>query len=212
MTLQALADAARACTACRLRASCQQVVVADGHPDAPLLIIGEGPGGEEDRLGLPFVGRAGQLLDLILRAVGLDRARDTYITNIVKCRPPANRAPEPDEIETCTDLWLQPQLALLRPKVIVTLGNVPTQHLTGSRLGITRARGQWRRYRQRDGAWEAPLLPMFHPAYLLRNDTRAKGGPKSLTWQDIRAVRAALDGQDPLAATDADAPQGSLFG
>ncbi|ADV67874.1 uracil-DNA glycosylase [Deinococcus maricopensis] len=193
---RAIADleaTARGCTACRLRATCTQVVVADGNPDAPLLILGEGPGGDEDRLGRPFVGRAGQLLDKILGAVGLTRD-DAYISNIVKCRPPANRTPEPDEIEVCTRLWLSGQLALLRPRVIVTLGNVPTQYMLGTRTGITRTRGQWYTYAQAERLWTAPLLPMFHPAYLLRNDTRAPGGPKSLTWRDIQAVKAALDG------------------
>jgi DNA polymerase len=203
-----LAREASGCTACRLATSRTQVVFADGDPAARLLLIGEGPGGDEDRVGRPFVGRAGQLLDRILASVEL-RREDVYVTNIVKCRPPANRTPEPDEQQACRR-WLDPQLALLRPEVIVTLGNTPTQALLGTRQGITRARGTWHRYREPGGAWDALLLPMFHPAYLLRNDTRAPGGPKSLTWADIREVRAVLDGR---LVPDLPAPEGSgLFG
>ncbi|MEW6422749.1 MAG: uracil-DNA glycosylase [Deinococcota bacterium] len=195
--LQALELQAKGCAACKLRRGCTQVVVADGDPAAPLVIIGEGPGGDEDRLGRPFVGRAGQLLDRILAAVNLTR-QDAYFTNIVKCRPPANRAPEADETAICTELWLEPQLALLRPRVILSLGNTPTQYLLGTRQGITRTRGQWYPYRHPDAHgshYQALLMPMFHPAYLLRNDTRAPGGPKSLTWRDIREVAAVLRGE-----------------
>lgn len=195
--LQALEARAKSCAACKLRPGCLQVVVSDGDPAAPLVILGEGPGGDEDRLGRPFVGRAGQLLDRILAAVNLTR-QDAYFTNVVKCRPPGNRTPEPDEIETCTALWLRPQLALLRPRVILTLGNTPTQFLLGTRQGITRTRGIWYPYRYPDaqvGGREALVMPMFHPAYLLRNDTRVRGGPKSLTWRDIREAAAVLRGE-----------------
>ncbi len=213
VALAALEERNRGCTACRLRPGCSQVVVADGNPQAPLLILGEGPGGDEDRVGRPFVGRGGQLLDRILAAVGLGRD-DVYITNIVKCRPPANRTPESDETETCTSLWLEPQLRLLRPRYILTLGNTPTQYLLGTRLGITKLRGTWLPYRQADGLWEALVMPMFHPAYLLRDDSRAVGGPKSLTWRDIREVRRVLDGGVPEGYTDPLRPpegQGTLF-
>ncbi|UQN05781.1 uracil-DNA glycosylase [Deinococcus sp. QL22] len=192
--LQALELRAKGCTACKLRPGCTQVVVADGNPQARLVIIGEGPGGDEDRLGRPFVGRAGQLMDKILAAVNLTRA-DTYITNIVKCRPPGNRAPEPDETQICTELWLEPQLALLRPQIILSLGNTPTQYLLGTRQGITRIRGSWHPFRRDTWTHDALLMPMFHPAYLLRNESRAAGGPKSLTWRDIREVAAVLRGE-----------------
>ena len=211
--LAALADENRACVACKLRPGCTQVVVSDGNPHARILIVGEGPGGDEDRIGRPFVGRGGQLLDRILTAVGLDREQ-VYITNIVKCRPPANRAPEPDETDTCTALWLEPQLALLRPEIVLTLGNTPTQYLLGTKLGITKLRGVWHPYRQGGGLWEGLLMPMFHPAYLLRNETRAAGGPKSLTWRDIREVRRVLDGGVPEGMLDPLRPpegQGTLF-
>ena len=209
--LEALAAENRACRACPLRPGCTQVVVSDGDPAAQLLIVGEGPGGDEDRLGRPFVGRGGQLLDQILGAVRLMR-QEVYVTNIVKCRPPANRAPEPLETETCTSLWLEAQLRLLRPAVILALGNTPTQFLLGTRQGITRLRGAWHPYRQRDGLWEALLMPMFHPAYLLRNDTRAPGGPKSLTWRDIQEVRRVLDGGEVQGMGEASPPgQTGLF-
>lgn len=187
----------KGCAACKLRPGCTQVVVADGNPQAELVIIGEGPGGDEDRTGLPFVGRGGQLLNQILAAAQIDRA-EAYITNIVKCRPPANRDPEPDEIETCTALWLEPQLRILRPKVILSLGNTPTQYLLDTKHGVSRLRGQWFKYVHDDGKggqYQAYLRPMFHPAYLLRNDTRTPGGPKSLTWRDIREVAAVLRGE-----------------
>jgi uracil-DNA glycosylase len=211
--VEALAERNRSCTACKLRPGCTQVVVSDGNPQARLLIVGEGPGADEDRIGRPFVGRGGQLLDKILEAVQLTREQ-VYITNIVKCRPPANRTPEVDETEICTALWLEPQLQLLRPEVILSLGNTPTQYLLGTRQGITKLRGTWHPYRQSDGLWEALLMPMFHPAYLLRNETRAAGGPKSLTWRDIKEVRRVLDGGVPEGLSDPARPpegQGTLF-
>lgn len=211
--LAALAERNRACTACKLRPGCTQVVVSDGNPQARVLIVGEGPGADEDRIGRPFVGRGGQLLDRILEAVRLGR-EDVYVTNIVKCRPPANRNPEADETQTCTALWLEPQLALLRPEIILTLGNTPTQFLLSTKLGITKLRGVWHPYRQQGGVWEALLMPMFHPAYLLRNESRAVGGPKSLTWRDIREVRRVLDGGVPEGMSDPLRPpegQGTLF-
>ncbi|WP_019585637.1 uracil-DNA glycosylase [Deinococcus apachensis] len=195
--LQALELRAKGCAACRLRPGATQVVVADGNPAAPLVIIGEAPGGDEDRQGRPFVGPAGQLLDRILAAVDLTR-QDAYLTSVAKCRPPGNRTPEPDEIEICTSLWLGPQLSLLRPRVILSLGNTPTQHLLNTRLGITRLRGTWHRFRHPEGqggAHEALLMPLFHPAYLLRQDSRVPGGPKSLTWRDIREAAAVLHGE-----------------
>ncbi len=211
--LAALAERNRDCTACKLRPGCTQVVVSDGNPQARVLIVGEGPGADEDRIGRPFVGRGGQLLDRILESVQLGRD-DVYVTNIVKCRPPANRNPEADETETCTALWLEPQLALLRPEIILTLGNTPTQYLLSTKQGITKLRGVWHPYRQQGGVWEALLMPMFHPAYLLRNESRAVGGPKSLTWRDIREVQRVLGGGVPEGMSDPLRPpegQGTLF-
>lgn len=204
----------RACTACRLRAGCLQVVVSDGPTRSELVIVGEAPGGGEDREGHPFVGPGGQLLNRILESVGL-RREACYVTNVVKCRPPANRDPLPDETETCTTLWLNAQLALLRPRVILTLGNTSTQTLLRTRLGITKLRGQWFPFSQAlpdGGQHRAWLMPMLHPAYLLRVDTRAPGGPKSLTWRDIQEVAAVLRGEhDPVPGGPLDDEQPRLL-
>lgn len=191
--LDALREQARGCPACPLARSRARVVFGDGDPAARVLIVGEGPGGDEDRLGRPFVGQGGQLLDRLLAAADLPRA-GCYITTIVKCRPPGDRTPQPGEIAAC-ERWLIPQLAALRPEVILALGNTAAQHLLGTTLGITRLRGTWHPYHHAAGNWDAWLVPMFHPAYLLRQDGREAGSPKSLTWRDIREVRAFLDGR-----------------
>nr|WP_184128978.1 uracil-DNA glycosylase [Deinococcus humi] len=185
------------CIACRLRPGCTGVVVAEGNPAARLVIVGEGPGREEDRVGRPFVGEGGALLDRILASAGIGRD-EAYLTNTVRCRPPADRPPRPDEIGTCTALWLDAQLALLRPRVILSLGNTATQHLLRTRRGVASLRGQWfgLNYDAAPGeAEQALLMPMFHPAYLLRNPARTPGTPKALTWRDIREVAAVLHGE-----------------
>ena len=191
--LDALREGARGCPACPLARSRTQVVFDDGDPAARVVIVGEGPGGDEDRTGKPFVGQGGQLLDRILAAAGLARA-ECYLTNVVKCRPPGNRTPQPAEVVAC-ERWLVPQLAALRPEVILALGNTAAQHLLNTTQGVTKLRGTWHPYHNAAGGWDAWLVPLFHPAYLLRQDTRAPGGPKSLTWRDIREVKAFLDGQ-----------------
>ena len=161
-----------------------RLVFGDGDPDADLLVVGEAPGEEEDLSGRPFVGRAGQLLDKVLAAVEIDRA-DVYVTNMVKFRPPGNRNPRPEEIAASVPLLLE-QIRCVRPQVIATLGNVPTQWFLGSKEGITRLRGQW-------AEWHGVrVLPMYHPAYLLRNPSREVGSPKWQTWQDVKALKAAL--------------------
>lgn len=166
-----------------------RLVFGEGDPDAAIMVIGEAPGEEEDRSGRPFVGRAGQLLDKVFAAVDLHRD-DLYITNIVKFRPPANRNPKPEEIAASVPLLVE-QIRLVRPQIIVPLGNVPTQWFLDTKEGITRVRGRW-------AAWQGVrVLPMFHPAYLLRNPSREAGGPKWLTWQDVRALRTALDALEP---------------
>jgi len=192
--LEALELRARACTACGLRPGCSGVVAGEGHPAAPLLIVGKAPGGDEDRLSRPFAGQAGELLDRMLAAVDLTR-QDTYVTTVVKCRPPGDRTPHPHEVAVCTSLWLVPQLAGLRPRVILTLGNTATQFLLQTRRGITRLRGTWHPYRQGKGPEPALVMPLFHPAYLLRHDSRAPGDPRSLTWRDLREVAAVLKGE-----------------
>ncbi|MDV6373977.1 uracil-DNA glycosylase [Deinococcus sp. ZS9-10] len=195
--LQALELRNTGCAACRLRPGCSGVVVAEGPPDAPLVIIGEGPGREEDRVGRPFVGQGGELLDRILASAGIERG-EAYLTNVVKCRAPGNRTPRPAEVEVCTALWLDAQLALLRPRVILALGNTASQHLLRTGRGVASLRGQWFGFNHADGeggSYAALLMPMFHPAYLLRNAARTPGSPKALTWRDIREVAAVLRGE-----------------
>ncbi len=196
------------CTACKLANTRTNVVFGEGDHDAKLMIIGEGPGEEEDKTGRPFVGRAGQLLDQILAAAGIPR-ESVFIGNMVKCRPPGNRNPEVDEIISC-EHWLLDQIRLIRPQIIVTLGNVPTQWALETKNGITKTRGVWGELKKLGAP--IPVLPLFHPAYLLRNPVRTTGGPKWLTWQDIKAVKARLEelGDKP-EALDLEPPQTTLF-
>jgi DNA polymerase len=146
------------------------------------MFIGEGPGENEDEQGLPFVGKAGQLLTQILNAAGIDR-KDVYITNIVKCRPPGNRAPLPEESAAC-DPILQTQILLIRPAIIVLLGSSPTKWLLKTTEGISKLRGRWFNWRG------VAVMPMFHPSYLLRfADAKKQGSPKHLSWIDIQEVK-----------------------
>jgi uracil-DNA glycosylase family 4 len=164
-------------------------VFGEGDPNAELMIIGEGPGQEEDRSGRPFVGRAGQLLDKILKSVELDRNK-IYITNMVKFRPPGNRNPRPEEIEASESVMLE-QIRLVKPQVIATLGNVPTQYFLQKPDGITRTHGQWY-------SWHGIVVfPLYHPAYLLRNPSRVQGGPKWQMWEDMKALKIHLDALEP---------------
>lgn len=163
----------------------ETLVFGEGREDADLMLVGEAPGEEEDLQARPFVGRAGQLLDRILESVSLSRD-DVYITNIVKFRPPGNRNPRPDEILASEPVLLE-QIRLIRPQVIGTLGNVPTQWFLSSKDGITKMRGQWHEWN------DIHVYPLFHPAYLLRNAGRQRGSPKWLMWQDMKALKRALD-------------------
>ncbi len=174
------------CTLCRLQGSRTQVVPGEGNSQGDLLFIGEGPGEVEDRQGRPFVGPAGQLLDKILESAGLGR-EEVYITNMVKCRPPLNRTPQRDEMEACWP-YLQAQVRLIRPKIIIALGNIPAQFLLKRTEGITSLRGQF--FGWQDGI---EIFPMFHPSYLLRNPSKEEGSPKYLTWQDIQKIKERLD-------------------
>ncbi len=161
------------------------LVFGAGAPDADLMFIGEAPGADEDLQGLPFVGRAGQLLDQILDSVGMDR--DTvYVTNMVKYRPPGNRNPTPAEISASEAVLLE-EIRLVNPQVIAPLGNVPTQYLLGTREGITKLHGRWAEFRG------IRVMPLYHPAYLLRNPSRTKGSPKWQMWQAMRELKTLLD-------------------
>ena len=167
------------CKRCRLCERRTNIVFGDGSGKAELVFIGEGPGHDEDVQGLPFVGRAGKLLTQMIEAMGLQR-RDVYICNVVKCRPPENRAPEKDEIAICSPFLLR-QLDVIQPKVIVCLGAVALKALLGAERGITHLRGQWLEYRG------TRLMPTYHPAYLLRNPS-AKGD----VWKDLQKVMNVL--------------------
>jgi len=182
--------AAKTCQACRLCETRQNVVFADGNPDAKLMIIGEGPGQREDELGLPFVGRAGQLLDKILASVNIDREKDTYICNMVKCRPPGNRVPGKDEMEACRS-FLEAQIEFVKPKLIVLAGSTAVLGVLQVKDPISRIRGKWFDFKN-----GAKVMPVFHPSFLLRNESREVGSPKWLMWQDIKEIRRALDALD----------------
>ncbi|MBW4658334.1 MAG: uracil-DNA glycosylase [Drouetiella hepatica Uher 2000/2452] len=173
------------CHRCELGATRTHAVVYRGNVQAPIMIVGEGPGENEDLQGLPFVGKSGQLLDKILESVQLTEA-DVLIANIVKCRPPENRTPTPAEMDACRPYLLE-QIRMVDPKIILLAGASAVKGLVGDKRGITKIRGEWIE-------WEGRFcMPVFHPAYLLRNQSREKGSPKWLMWQDIQTVRAKLD-------------------
>jgi len=174
--LDVLAETVRGCTRCALHAARTQTVFARGTGVSGLCFVGEGPGADEDAQGFPFVGKAGQLLDKMIEAMGFARD-DVYVCNIVKCRPPNNRKPEPEEMAACMP-YLNEQLELLAPEVIVALGATAVQGLFGTTEGITRLRGRWKLYRGR-----IAVMPTFHPAFLLRNPAAKKE-----VWEDLQAV------------------------
>lgn len=192
MDIQVIRDEALSCVKCRLAEGRTNVVWADGNLDSELLFIGEAPGFHEDRQGLPFVGAAGQLLDKLLGEIGLSRA-SAAIVNVLKCRPPGNRDPLPDEIESCRP-YLEAQLDHMRPKVIVTLGNFATKFILETPIGITRARGH--KYKRRG----ATVIPTFHPAAALRGGRFGGLSPIDAIRQDFQLVRASLEEVPPAPA------------
>lgn len=197
------------CRKCEIGGTRRNAVPGEGDPNAALLVVGEGPGETEDKLGRPFVGRAGELLERMLGAIGLAR-EDVFICNTVKCRPTqptgtrlANRAPTPDELHNCRP-YLDDQIAIVRPRVILALGAPAAKTFMGERFSISRQRGQWH-----DGPLGIPVIATFHPAYILRQTGGEMNGVKRLVWEDLKAVR------DRLAAPPPDAreagAQDSLF-
>jgi uracil-DNA glycosylase len=178
-TLQTIREDIGDCIRCKLHKGRTKIVFGDGHPQAKLLFIGEGPGRDEDLQGLPFVGRAGKLLTQMIEAMGLRRS-DVYICNVVKCRPPENRAPEKDEVAACSPFLFR-QIDLVAPKVIVCLGSIAAQTILETTRGISQFRGQWLEFRGRK------LMATYHPAYLLRNPAA-----KSEVWKDLQKVMAEL--------------------
>jgi DNA polymerase len=178
--LGGLSDVLGDCRRCKLAGGRTHIVFGVGNQEADLMFVGEGPGRDEDLKGEPFVGRAGQLLtEIITKGMKL-RREDVYIANVIKCRPPQNRNPEPDEIDSCIP-FLKRQIDLVQPRVIVALGKFAAQTLLESKTPITRLRGEWHSYRG------VKLMPTLHPAYLLRNPA-----DKRLVWQDIKQVMAEL--------------------
>ena len=178
------------CAACQKCALCQtrtKSVFSGGVPNHKLMLIGEAPGFFEDQQGEPFVGKAGQLLDKIFESVGLSRQKDIYICNTIKCRPPNNRDPLPEEKAACRE-YLDAQLDILRPKIILLCGKVALKSFIDTDLGITKVRGQWF-----DGPNGAKMMPNFHPSYLLRNAQKTPGSPKWLMWQDIQEIKRMYD-------------------
>ena len=179
-----------ACQKCVLGKTRTNIVFSDGVPNKKLMLIGEAPGFYEDKQGKPFVGKAGQLLDKIFGSVGLSREKDVYICNTVKCRPPENRNPLPDEKEACWE-YLKAQIDIINPQIILLCGNVAVQSILGNAGGITKIRGKW--FSGGDIVHGAKLMPIFHPSYLLRNDSHEKGSPKWLMWQDIQEIKRVYD-------------------
>jgi uracil-DNA glycosylase family 4 len=183
-TLEDLHQALAAFEGCALRETATNLVFADGNPDSGLMFVGEGPGAEEDRQGLPFVGPSGRLLDRMLAAIGRDRT-GAYITNIVPWRPPGNRNPSSDETTACLP-FTNRHIALVKPRVLVLLGTTAAATILGTTQGITRLRGRWHTYTV-DGT-TIDVMPTFHPAYLLRQPAQ-----KQQAWQDFLAIKLRLD-------------------
>lgn len=189
--LPALATDAASCTKCPLHETRNSVVFGVGNTDADLMFIGEAPGADEDRQGEPFVGRAGQLLTQIIEAGMKLKRGEVYIANVLKCRPPGNRNPEPDEVETCNP-YLVRQIELIQPKVIVALGSFAAQMMLGTKIGITKLRGEFHPcnvagLRVPPHRQPPVVMPTYHPAYLLRNP-----GAKREVWEDVKKVLARL--------------------
>ena len=185
-TINQLDNEIKKCQKCALSLTRKNAVPGEGNHHSIVMLVGEAPGGDEDREGHPFIGRAGQLLDKIMDAVDIHR-KDIFITNIVKCRPPGNRNPSKNEIDLCLP-YLESQIALINPRIIVTLGSVPSKILLNCDEPISRLRGQWFNW-----LGGIKIFPMFHPSYLLRHAETTPGSPKELTWRDIRELKRVMN-------------------
>lgn len=188
--LQDVRNMCEYCDKCLLSKTRTNIVFSGGVPNHKMMLIGEAPGYYEDQKGEPFVGKAGQLLDKIFASVGLSREKDVYICNTLKCRPPNNRDPLPEEKEACYP-YLEAQIEILKPRIILICGKVALATMLNSPIGITKVRGKWF-----DGPFGSKMMPIFHPSYLLRNDSHEKGSPKWLMWQDIQEIKKAYDALD----------------
>lgn len=185
--LNNLAQHVASCTACGLACTRTQTVFADGTPTSQLMIIGEAPGQQEDETGKPFVGRAGKLLTQLLAEVGIIRATDVYIANILKCRPPNNRKPLPEEVATCLPFLVQ-QIKLVQPKLLILAGSTAVEGILGIKTPISKLRGQ-----HFETPFGVPAMPIFHPSYLLRNPSTDAEKPKGLTLADLSLAKQLLD-------------------
>jgi DNA polymerase len=185
--LEDLEKMCRQCTACELHRTRANVVFSDGVPNGRIMLIGEAPGYWEDQEGKPFVGKSGKLLDKILSSVDFDRKKNIYICNIVKCRPPDNRNPSSEEQLACKK-YLDCQIDILKPRIILLCGAVALKSLVNTTLAIAKVRGQWFA-----GPHDSKMMPLFHPSYLLRSSSREEGKPKWLTWRDFKEIRRLYD-------------------
>ena len=183
---QILQNECSTCVKCSLSTTRKNVVFGRGNPNSKLFVVGEGPGQQEDEQGLAFVGRAGKMLDSVFLSVGIDTNEDCYISNIVKCRPPNNRKPLANEVKECLP-WLNEQIELIKPKVIVLAGSTAVQSYLNIDEPISQLRGKW------IVKEDIKYMPIFHPSYLLRNPSKEKGKPKWLTWQDLKKVKKEIN-------------------
>lgn len=175
LSWEALEEEIRGCSRCGLCKKRDHIVLGEGDRSADIMLVGEGPGGDEDRIGRPFVGKAGQLLDKMIAAIDMKR-EDLYITNVVKCRPPGNRTPLDEEAQACLPV-LRMQYALIRPKIVVCLGATAAKYLCGPDVRVTRAHGRWI---EKSGVW---FMPTFHPAALLRDESKKRDA-----WEDLQSL------------------------
>ncbi len=178
-TIEELEVAIKDCNKCKLCNNRNKIVLGEGNKNAKIMFIGEGPGADEDIQGLPFIGKAGQLMNKAFEALEIDR-KEVYITNIVKCRPPQNRVPDKEEARICMD-YLRSQVMIIKPKIIVLLGSTALKNILGDEYGITKTRGKWI---EKKGIW---YMPTFHPAALLRDDSK-----KIDFWKDLKQVKIKL--------------------
>jgi len=186
MDWEPLREAVRSCTTCDLHRTRTQAVFGVGNPDADCMIIGEAPGADEDRIGEPFVGRAGKLLDKMLQAIGLDRSK-VFIANVLKCRPPQNRDPFGEESSACRP-YLERQIELIKPRIILSVGRISAQNLLDCDTAVGRLRGQVHRF----GKVGIPLVVTYHPAYLLRRPIEKRKG-----WEDLKLAMSVLENRNP---------------
>ncbi|MEI8390154.1 MAG: uracil-DNA glycosylase [bacterium] len=186
-TLQEVDNVCKHCYKCDLSKTRTNVVFGEGIFSSKIMLIGEGPGQQEDETGRPFIGKAGKFLDKLLESQEISREKNIYICNIVKCRPPENRVPSDKEIKACRE-YLDAQIQLMRPEIIILCGSTAVKAMLNIKSGITKIRGQWF-----DGAFGSKMMPLLHPSYLLRNQSKAVGSPQWLTLQDIQEIRKVLD-------------------